>query len=125
MLEWCGEEMVSALWFGSQAKRDTAATICGVTLAAVVPRQSRESRQASPRQTTYAKYLRKSGMRHETTVVRRRGEACIHLQAQDGDVGRGGLRVMLSLFLKLSMLNGVALNKVYVVASRDHQYMAQ
>jgi hypothetical protein len=79
------EEMVSALWFGSQAKRDTAAMICGVTLAAVVPRQSLDSRQASPRQTTYAEYLRKSGMRHETTVVRRRGEACIRLQAQDGD----------------------------------------
>ena len=49
MLEWCGDDMVSALWFGSQAKRDTAAMVCGVILAAVVPRQSRESRQLAPK----------------------------------------------------------------------------
>jgi hypothetical protein len=70
--------MVSALWFGSQAKRDAAAAICSVTLAAVVPRQSASRDTKTPMPNVF----RTSGMQQETTVVRRRGEACMHLHAQ-------------------------------------------
>jgi hypothetical protein len=85
LLLWsgCGEEMVSALWFGSQAKRDAAAVICGVTLVAVVPRQSASRDRQARAKTPTPNVFRKSGMRQETTVVRRRGEACMRLHAQE------------------------------------------
>ena len=84
LLGWseCGEEMVSALWFGSQAKRDAAAVVCSVTLAAVVPRQSASRDRQACAKTPTPNVFGKRGMRQETTVVRRRGEACMRLHAQ-------------------------------------------
>lgn len=106
MLEWCGEGhgLSAMVWFASEARYCSHGMRRDFSCSSPASKSRVETARAKT--PTYAECHRKSGMRHETTVVRRRSMACMRLYAQkrnekDQKSTQNRQRVMRSFFQTL------------------------